>query len=163
MNILNKKNKIPKSIWKNPIELIACGFGIGAIPWMPGTFGTILGIIFYIFLSRFSLLTYIIIAIFLFIFGVIICDITNRRFGTFDHPAAVWDEIVGFLFVMIGIPKVWYYIFIGFILFRIFDVWKPWPISWLEKNIIGGLGVMIDDIVAALYSWIILIFIINFL
>ena len=115
------------------------------------------------FLSRFSLLVYCIIALVLFIFGVIICDITNRHFGTSDHPAAVWDEVVGFLFVMIAIPKIWYFILIGFVLFRVFDIWKPWPIKWLEKNIGGGLGVMIDDIIAALYAWIILITIINVL
>lgn len=163
MSIFKKKNNIPQSIWTNPIEFIACGFGVGAIPYMPGVFGTMLGVFFYIFFSRFSLLTYSIIALVFFVFGIIICDITNRHFGTFDHPAAVWDEIVGFLFVMIAIPKIWYFILMGFILFRIFDIWKPWPISWIEKNIGGGLGVMIDDIMAALYTWIILNIIVNIL
>ena len=118
---------------------------------------------FLFFLSQFSLLTYSIITFVFFIFGVIICGITNRHFETFDHPAVVWDEVVGFLFVMIAIPKIWYFILTGFILFRIFDIWKPWPIRWIEKNIGGGLGVMIDDIMAALYTWIILIIIINVL
>ena len=163
MSIFGKKNNVPQSMWTNPIEFIACGFGVGAIPWMPGTFGTMLGVLFYLFLSQFSLLTYSIIALVLFIFGVIICDITNRHFGTFDHPAIVWDEIVGFLFVMITIPKIWYFILMGFILFRIFDIWKPWPIDWLEKNIGGGFGVMIDDIMAVLYAWVISIIIVKVL
>ncbi|MFW0097213.1 MAG: phosphatidylglycerophosphatase A [Coxiella endosymbiont of Haemaphysalis qinghaiensis] len=163
MSIFGKKNNVPQSIWANPIEFIACGFGVGAIPCIPGTCGTMLGVLFYLFLSQFSLLTYSIIALVLFIFGVIICDITNRHFGTFDHPAIVWDEIVGFLFVMITIPKIWYFILTGFILFRIFDIWKPWPINWLEKNIGGGFGVMIDDIMAVLYAWVILIIIVKVL
>lgn len=88
--------------------------------------------------------------------GVVISDIANRRFGTVDHSAVVWDEIVGFLIAMIAIPKTGYFILAGFFLFRIFDVLKPWPIRWLEKNIKGGWGVMIDDAIAAFYVWIIL-------
>lgn len=114
MNIFEKKNNAPRSIWTNPVEFVSCGFGVGAIPWTPGTFGTMLGVVFYFFLSQFSLLIYSIIAFVLFIFGVIICDITNRHFGTFDHPAVVWDEVVGFLFVMISVPKIWYFILVGF-------------------------------------------------
>ena len=163
MSIFDRKNNVPRSMWTNPIEFVACGFGVGAIPWMTGTFGAMLGVVFYLFLSRFSVLTYSIITLVLFIFGVVICDITSRRFDTCDHPATVWDEVVGFLFVMIAIPKIWYFILMGFVLFRIFDIWKPWPINWLEKNIRGGLGVMIDDIIAALYAWVVLIIIVNIL
>ncbi|MFV9989116.1 MAG: phosphatidylglycerophosphatase A [Coxiella endosymbiont of Dermacentor nuttalli] len=161
MNIFEEKNNVPRSIWTNPVEFVSCGFGVGAMPWMPGTFGTMLGVVFYFFLSQFSLFTYSIITFILFMFGVIICDITNRHFGTFDHPATVWDEVVGFLFVMIAIPKIWYFILMGFILFRTFDIWKPCPIRWLERNIKGGFGVMIDDIMAALYAWITLNIIVN--
>lgn len=94
-------------------------------------------------------------AFFLFV-GVVVSGVTNRRFGTEDHSAIVFDEIVGFLIVMISIPKKNYFILAGFFLFRIFDIWKPWPIRWLEKNTKGGWGVMVDDIAAAFYAWIIL-------
>lgn len=114
MSIFDKNNRVPQSVWANPIEFIACGFGVGVIPWIPGTFGTMLGVLFYLFLDQFSLFTYSVIALVCFIFGVIICNVTNRRFGTFDHPAIVWDEVVGFLFVMIAIPKIWYFILMGF-------------------------------------------------
>ncbi|QTS83689.1 phosphatidylglycerophosphatase A family protein [Coxiella endosymbiont of Amblyomma nuttalli] len=155
-NIFSKKNNVPRSIWRSPLEFIACGFGIGAIPWVPGTFGTLVGVILYLLLSRLSLLIYCVVTLFLFILGVIISDITNQRFNTSDHSAVVWDEIVGFLIVMIAIPKTGYFILAGFFLFRIFDIWKPWPIQLLEKNLKGGLGVMIDDVIAALYTWIVL-------
>lgn len=94
-------------------------------------------------------------AFFLFI-GIVISGVANRRFGTADHSAVVCDEIVGFLIVMISIPKKGYFILAGFFLFRVFDIWKPWPIRWLEKNTKGGWGVMVDDIAAAFYAWIIL-------
>lgn len=68
----------------------------------------------------------------------------------------MWDEVVGFLFVMLGIPNRWYFILLGFIFFRIFDIWKPWPIRWVEKKFSVGLSVMADDLVAAFYAWILL-------
>lgn len=154
MNIF-KINTVPRSVWTNPIHFIACGFGIGAMPIAPGTFGTLIGVVFYLMLAHLSLPAYLLITIVLFIIGVFITDITNRDFGTHDHPAPVWDEIVGFLFVMIALPNRWYFILLGFILFRIFDVWKPWPIKWVE-HLPGGLGVMADDFVAAIYAWILL-------
>lgn len=145
-----------QSIWENPIHFVACGFGIGALPVMPGTFGTLGGVVLYLILSRLPLWAYIVVAMVLLIVGFLICDITNRDFGTDDHPAAVWDEIIGFLFVMIAVPKTWYFVLIGFVLFRIFDIWKPWPIRWIDRNIHGGIGVMLDDVVAAAFSLIIL-------
>ena len=93
---------------------------------------------------------------FFLLMGVMISGTTNQRFGTIDHPAVVCDEIVGFLIAMISIPKKGYFILAGFFLFRVFDIWKPWPIRLLEKNIKGGWGVMVDDITAAFYAWIIL-------
>lgn len=154
MNIF-KFNTAPRSIWTNPLHFIACGFGVGAMPFAPGTFGTMVGVVFYLILSKLSLLAYLLIAILLFIVGVFITDKTNRDFGTHDHPAPVWDEIVGFLFVMVALPQRWYFILAGFVLFRIFDVLKPWPIKLIER-LPGGLGVMADDLAAAIYSWILL-------
>ncbi len=156
MSIFKKRNSVPPSVWTNPIHFIACGFGVGAMPWMPGTWGTLVGVIFYVFLHSLSLLSYCVVVVILFMVGVVICGITNRDFGTHDHSAAVWDEIVGFLFVMIAVPYRWYFIVIGFILFRVFDIWKPWPIKWVERKAKGGFGVMMDDVVAALYGWVIL-------
>ena len=163
MSILHKINKVPRSVWTDPWQFIACGFGVGAMPWLPGTFGTLVGVVVYLMLSQLSLLAYCIITLVLFILGVILCDLTNRRFGTQDHPAAVWDEIVGFLFVMIAVPKTWYFILIGFVLFRVFDMWKPWPIRWFDEHLHGGFGVMFDDVVAALFSWVILMIIATFI
>ena len=151
-----KRNVVPKSVWKNPIHFVACGFGVGTVPFAPGTFGTLVGVLFYLLLSPLLWWVYLGITVLLFIFGIFICGITNRDFGTFDHPAAVWDEIVGFLIVMIAIPPIWYFILIGFLLFRLFDIWKPWPIRWVDRHVHGGFGVMLDDAIAAIFSWVIL-------
>nr|WP_256375962.1 phosphatidylglycerophosphatase A [Coxiella endosymbiont of Amblyomma sculptum] len=144
------------------MKFVSFGFGMGLLPCMPGTFGTLLGAMFYFFLRQFSLLTYSIVVYALFVFGIVVCDVTNRHLKSLDHPRVVWDEMVGFLFVMVSVPKIWYYVAVGFVLFRTFDIWKPWPIEWIEKNIKGGMGVMVDDTIAALYAWSTLMAIINF-
>lgn len=146
----------PATLWTNPLHFIACGFGVGAIPFFPGTFGTMLGIPIAIILSHHSILFYVISCVLLFCVGIYLCGITNRDFGTDDHPAAVFDEIATFPVVMIGIPMHWIFLLIGFCLFRFFDIVKPWPIRWVDKNIHNGFGVMFDDLLAAIFSGIIL-------
>ena len=152
----NSDFKVPDSVWTNPIHFIACGFGTGLLPIFPGTWGTLAAIPLYLILVKFSLWFYIFVTIILNFAGIWLCGIVNRDFGTDDHPAAVWDEIAAFLIVMIAVPPKWYYLVIGFLLFRLFDIWKPWPIRWIDQNVHGGLGVMLDDIVAALVSLLLL-------
>ncbi len=156
MNISKKINHVPPIVWRDPLVFIACGFGVGAMPILPGTCGTLLGVVFFLLLSKLSLLWYCVVAIWFFIVGIFLCDFANKRFGTDDHPAAVWDEIASFLFVMIAIPHTAYFLWGGFFLFRVFDMWKPWPIRWVDKHIHGGIGVMLDDLLAAIFSWLIL-------
>ena len=146
----------PHSIWTNPIHFIACGFGIGTLPLMPGTFATLAAIPLYLWLSTLPWSFYLAIIVLMNIAGVYLCGKTNRDFGTDDHPAAVWDEIATFPLAMFLVPPTWYFILLGFLLFRLFDIWKPWPIGWVDKNVHGGFGVMLDDILAALATWIIL-------
>ena len=95
---------------------------------------------------------YLALAIVMFAAGVWLCGKTADRLGVHDHPAIVWDEIVGYLITMILAPSGWLWILIGFVLFRLFDIWKPWPIHWLDKQVRGGLGIMIDDVLAAVYA-----------
>lgn len=146
----------PHSLWTNPIHFITCGFGTGAFPWMPGTIGTLFAVPLTIMLSRTPLWFYIIACVVMFFIGVYGCEKTNNDFGTNDHPATVIDEIATFPIVMIGIPLTWYYLLTAFALFRFFDIVKPWPIRWFDKNVHGGFGVMLDDLLAALVSYAIL-------
>jgi phosphatidylglycerophosphatase A len=151
-----KINKVPRQVWTDPLLFIACGFGFGTMPWMPGTFGTLVGVVFCYLLSRLSLLWYVIASALLFIVGVWLSHRASARLGQRDHPAIVFDEIVGFVLTMTAIPKTAPYLLAGFVLFRLFDIWKPWPIRWVEKQGADGFAVMADDVVAAFYAWIVL-------
>lgn len=143
-----------KSIWKNPIHFIACGFGAGALPFAPGTWGTLIAIPLYLVLQPLPLALYISIVGIAGLVGIWLCRVTAQDMGVHDHPSIVWDEIVGYWLTMIAAPAGWMWIWLGFLLFRIFDVWKPWPIRWIDQRIQGGFGIMFDDILAGLYAWI---------
>jgi len=148
--------KQQRLIWTNPWIFIACGFGIGTLPVMPGTYATLASVLLYLGLAQLSLPYYLLSLLILNMAGIWLCEKANKAFGTEDHPAAVWDEIASFPIVMISIPTTWYFIVIGILLFRFFDILKPGPIGWIDKKVHGGFGVMLDDIVAALFSLIIL-------
>ena len=141
-----------RSVWTNPIHFIACAFGIGTLPWMPGTWATLAAIPICFALAKLSIGLYLTINFILILLGVYVCDVTNRDFGSKDNPICAWDEMACFPLVMVGSPLTGYFLLLGVILFRFFDIVKPWPIKWLDKNIRGGVGVMIDDLAAALIS-----------
>jgi len=141
-----------EKIWRNPIYFIACGFGFGTFPYVPGTIGTLVAIPIYLVLVKLPMLLYILAIIAMQLFGIYACGKTNRDFKTDDHPAACWDEIAAFPIVMLGIPVTALNIVMGFLLFRLFDIWKPWPIRWFDKQVHSGFGVMFDDVLAALFS-----------
>jgi len=152
-----------KLIFSNPIHLLAFGFGSGLAPKAPGTFGTIACLPLYWLLSDLSHIYYLLACVIVSLIGIFICGYTAKALKTHDHPGIVWDEFAGFFITMIGISFSWFNVLLGFILFRIFDIWKPWPISWLDSKVSGGLGIMIDDIVAGIFSLLILHSILYFL
>ena len=86
------------------------------------------------------------------IVGIYLCDKASRDMGVHDHGAIVWDEVVGLLITLIAVPAGWLWIIVGFALFRFFDIVKPWPIKWLDSKVSGGFGIMIDDVVAGIFS-----------
>lgn len=138
--------------FKNPIHFLAYGFGSGLSPKAPGTFGTIMAVICYLPLSLLPLNGYLFVVAVSMIAGVYICGKAAEDLGVHDHGGIVWDEFAGFWVTMIAVPNHWAAILAGFILFRFFDIVKPWPISWLDKRVKGGFGIMVDDILAGLYS-----------
>jgi phosphatidylglycerophosphatase A len=91
-----------------------------------------------------------------FVVGIYLCGKTASDAGVHDHGAIVWDEIVGFFITMLLLPVTWQNIVVGFLLFRFFDIVKPWPIKWLDKHVDGGFGIMIDDVLAAVFAWVLL-------
>jgi len=124
------------------------------MPWAPGTFGTLLAIPLYLALSPLGLAWYALVVALLFLVGVWLCGVADQVLGTSDHGSIVWDEIVGYLVTMLAAPGGWSWIVGGFVLFRLFDIWKPWPIRLIERRVGGGLGVMLDDLIAAAFAWV---------
>jgi len=134
------------------IHFLAFGFGAGRMPVAPGTFGTLAAIPVYLLLASAPALVYAEIVLGLFALGVWLCHATEQDLKVHDHPGIVWDEIIGYLITMFMAPAGWVWIAVGFLLFRLFDIWKPFPIRQLERRIQGGFGNMLDDALAGLYS-----------
>lgn len=148
---LKKERKpLPNTIFKKPLHFIAFGFGVGAIPFAPGTFGTLLAACFYSLILDFSFSTRLIITLLLTIVAIIICGKVSRNIKIHDHPGMCLDEFPGFFVAMLFAPQTMKGLIIAFILFRIFDILKPWPINWIDKNIHGGFGMVFDDVVAGI-------------
>lgn len=131
---------------------LATGGGIGRAPIAPGTFGTLLGIPLYLALAGLPPAAYAAAVLVLFVAGVWLCSVAEERLGRRDHPAIVWDEIVGYLIAVWLAPDGWLWIAAGFVLFRLFDVWKPFPIRRIE-HLPRGLGAMADDALAGVYAF----------
>ena len=140
---------------------MSLGFGSGLLPKAPGTYGTLAAIPVYLLVSQFESPVYLLVTLMMFIAGIYICGYTSKKLGGEDHPAIVWDEIVGFLITMIMVPVGWMWILAGFLLFRLFDILKPWPISVLDRRLKGGIGIMLDDVLAGVFAALVLHFIIK--
>ncbi|WP_010597422.1 phosphatidylglycerophosphatase A family protein [Rickettsiella massiliensis] len=137
-----------------PFIFLAFGFGSGLSPFAPGTCGTLVAVPLYYLLQSFSLLNYSLILIAAILLGIWICDFTERDLGVHDYSGIVWDEICGFGLTMWAAPSGVGWVVCGFFLFRFFDIVKPWPIAWMDRHLPRGFGVMVDDLMAAVYAWI---------
>jgi phosphatidylglycerophosphatase A len=142
--------------WFNPIHLLAFGFGSGAAPKAPGTWGTLAAVLIYWPLSQLSPEHYLLMLLVTSVMGIYICGQTARDLGVHDHGSIVWDEFVGFWITMFAAPVGWVWVLVGFVLFRFFDIIKPWPISWIDKKITGGFGIMLDDVIAGVMAAVVL-------
>ncbi|ELC0660491.1 phosphatidylglycerophosphatase A [Vibrio fluvialis] len=142
----------------NPWHLLATGFGSGLSPVVPGTMGTLASVPFYLLLAQLPLTLYIVVVITASLIGIKICQVTSDDMQVHDHGSIVWDEFAGFWITMLIVPVLqlpvfeWKWLLAGFVLFRFFDMVKPWPIGWLDKRVHGGLGIMLDDLVAGVMS-----------
>lgn len=145
-----------KALLKRPSSFIAYGFGSGLAPKAPGTFGTLAALPIYWLMQDWPLTVYLATVFLAFIAGIWFCQRTVDWIKQDDPSGVVWDEIVGYLVAMAFAPAGWQWMIIGFVLFRFFDILKPWPVSWADKKLHGGLGIMLDDVVAGLYSALVL-------
>lgn len=137
---------------RSPVNLLAFGFGTGLAPVAPGTFGTLPALLLWIPLSALHWIPYLAVIAIMGIAGIWICQQASNTTGIHDHGGIVWDEIVGYLITVFLIPFSFTAMVIGFILFRLFDIAKPWPISWVDKKVTGGAGIMLDDVLAGVLS-----------
>ena len=146
------KKSVAQIVLRNPIHIFSFGFGSGLSPVAPGTMGTLIAIPIFLILSDLPLTIYLSFVTILFLVGCWTSSLTAKALNVHDHPGIVIDEIVGYLITMIFVPVTWYWVLLGFLLFRLFDIWKPWPICIADQKLKGGFGIMIDDVLAALYS-----------
>ncbi|MGO2507888.1 MAG: phosphatidylglycerophosphatase A [Vibrio hibernica] len=162
---INPKSRIKLS---NPWHLLAVGFGSGLSPIVPGTTGTLAAIPFYFLIVQLPLIGYFSIVLLSALVGITICQRTSDDMKVHDHGAIVWDEFVGFWITMSIVPMLglsiydWHTLLIGFVLFRAFDMIKPWPIIVLDRRVHGGFGIMVDDVLAGIMAgfslWLIVVY-----
>lgn len=143
----------PDARWlRDPGHFVALGGGSGLAPVAPGTFGSLVGVAVYLALPPLGPLAAVGLIVVMIAVGVPICGRTTRALGVHDHPAIVWDEVTGVVLTLVCGSGGWISVGLGFLLFRIFDIWKPWPVRWADGRVGGGIGVMLDDLLAAVYS-----------
>ena len=137
----------------NPIHLLAVGLGSGMSPMMPGTMGSAMAIPLWLLFDGLQPFLYWVLIVVAFIFGCFLCQKTSDDTHTHDSGHIVWDEFVGMWITLFFIPQIsvlW--VAIAFVAFRVFDMAKPWPIRWFDKRVPGGFGIMVDDVIAAIFS-----------
>jgi phosphatidylglycerophosphatase A len=137
---------------RNPMQFLAFGFGSGLSPKAPGTAGTLVAVPIYLLIADLSLLHYTLFIAVTSLLGVWICGVASRQLKVHDHPGIVWDEFVGYWITMWAVPADWTWIIAGFVAFRVFDIVKPWPVSVLDRRVGGGLGIMVDDMLAGVMA-----------
>jgi phosphatidylglycerophosphatase A len=148
----------------SPAGWLACGFGSGLTAKAQGTFGSAAAILPWLLLRDLSPFAWLVILAASFAVGVWACEIAGRILGVADHRSLVWDEFVGqWIALLPALLAPWWAVVAGFALFRLFDVVKPWPIAWFDRRVKGGLGVMLDDVIAGIVAaavlWLVLFFV----
>lgn len=155
MDMIISPKKIPPSpqfLIARPTHFFALGFGTGLTPKMPGTAGTLIGFPLFFLIQPHHYFVQLGVIVVLFVWGIFLCHQTGKSLGVEDHSSIVWDEIVAMMLVLTFTPNAFIWWLIAFLLFRLFDVWKPFPIQQCDARLKGGFGVMFDDFLAAGYT-----------
>lgn len=146
----------PRLVFTDPWCFLGFGFGTGLSSWAPGTLGTLAAAPIFALMQPMNTPAYIMVLVVWFVIGIVICQHCELRLRVSDHPGIVWDEIVGYLVTMTGMPLSWQHLALGFALFRLFDIIKPWPIRLVDRHVHGGFGIMLDDLLAGLLAALVL-------
>jgi phosphatidylglycerophosphatase A len=146
-----------RALLSHPAGWVATALGAGLAPKAPGTTGSLVALLPWWFLLRgLQPGWYVAVLVVGFALGVLACDVAGQRLGVHDHGALVWDEVIGMWITLFMAPAGWPWMAAGFVLFRLFDIWKPWPVRWADSRVHGGLGVMLDDVIAGAYALVLL-------
>ena len=145
-------DKLASTVLRDPVHILAFGFGTGLMPFAPGTFGSIPGVLLFWLTLDLGLYVQLGIAGVMAVVGIWICGESARRIGVHDHGGIVWDEIVGMYITLLVAPVTVVGFVLAFVFFRVMDIVKPWPIRDLDHRLTGGVGIMLDDLAAALYA-----------
>lgn len=151
-----EKAKITGALLRDPGHFLALGLGSGLLPRAPGTWGSLAAIPLYYLLALLPAPAYLAVLALSFLLGIWLCGRAARAMGVHDHGSIVWDEFVGVWITLAGQPLNIGWVLLGVLLFRLFDIIKPWPIQWLDRRVAGGLGIMLDDGVAGLVALLLL-------
>jgi len=146
------QNSLRSQVVKDPVHWLAFGFGTGLLPKAPGTWASLATVIVYGLSPPFSLQTLLLVIVVMFAAGIWICGKSAERIGVHDHSGIVWDEFVGMLITLTVAGRDPLWMAVAFLAFRIMDIWKPWPIRDVDHRLSGGLGIMLDDVLAAIYA-----------
>jgi len=156
MRLVAQDEVLRRVALRTPAGLLACGLGAGLSRYAPGTAGTLVAVPFAILLKQLPPTLFWSALAALFLAGIPLCGAASRMLGHHDPGSIVWDEMVGYWLTVALLPVTWAWWLAGFAVFRFFDIVKPWPIRHLERLAGGGLGIMLDDVVAAAYSMLVL-------
>ena len=141
-----------RQVMSDPVLFLAFGFGSGLAPKAPGTAGTVVALPLVIAATYLGQIGFVVITLFICGLGIWLCDEAARRLKAHDHPGIVWDEFAGLFITFLWFPPGAVELLLGFVLFRLFDIWKPWPIRQMDHSIPGGLGIMLDDVIAGVFA-----------
>lgn len=147
-----RKRLTAKQILTDPVLFLAFGFGSGLAKTAPGTFGTLAAVPVYYLLTLTGTAGYTALTVLATVAGCWLCGQAAEKLGEHDFGGIVWDEVAGFLITMWLIPPGWQNVILGFALFRFFDILKPWPIKVADRRVHGGLGIMLDDVLAGIFA-----------
>ena len=148
--------KLHPRLLRDPVHFLALGFGAGLAPRAPGTVGTLVAVPLIMFIGSFGWLALACATAAMIVSGVYICGRSATKLGVHDHPGIVFDEFAGYAVTMLAVPLTWQWLLAGFVLFRFFDIVKPWPIREADHSLRGGLGIMLDDVIAGLFAGVVL-------
>jgi phosphatidylglycerophosphatase A len=146
-----------KRLLRHPWGWLATGFGSGLAPWAPGTFGSLAALLPWLLLRELPLIAVFAVVIVVFVLGVMASEWAMQKLGGDDPGCVVIDEWVGLWIALFVAPPGWLWLLAGFLLFRLFDIAKPWPVGWLERRLHGGMGVMADDVAAGFMAALVLV------